>query len=199
MSLSGPLAVISSYNTDLPSRRTGRLIVATDYTHPDAAVENCAWFRSKNLPFVMGTTGYDVAAAHAAIGPDLYAVLAPNMGKPIVLFQAMLEHAACAPHTRAHTHARARAHALSTAHTLSPRDHMCWHAAATYPGALAGYKLRIVESHQAGKADTSGTAKAVAGSLAKLNASDFGVHDIEMVREPAEQKSRMGVATPVNL
>ena len=74
----------------------GRLIVATDYTHPDAAVENCGWFRSKNVPFVMGTTGYDVEAAHAAIGPDLYAVLAPNMGKPIVLFQAMLEHAACA-------------------------------------------------------------------------------------------------------
>ena len=66
-------------------------------------------------------------------------------------------------------------------------------AAATYPGALAGYKLHIVESHQADKADTSGTAKAVAGSLAQLNASDFGVGDIEMVREPAEQASRMGV------
>lgn len=75
----------------------GRLIIASDYTHPDAAVENCAWFRSKNVPFVMGTTGYDVDAARAAIGPDLYAVLAPNMGKPIVLFQAMLEHAASAP------------------------------------------------------------------------------------------------------
>lgn len=65
--------------------------------------------------------------------------------------------------------------------------------AATYPGALAGYNLHIVESHQAGKADTSGTAKAVAGSLAKLNGSDFGVDDIEMVREPSEQASRMGV------
>ena len=75
----------------------GRLIVAADYTHPDAAVENCAWYRAKNVPFVMGTTGYDTEAARAAIGPDLYAVLAPNMGKPIVLFQAMLEHAACAP------------------------------------------------------------------------------------------------------
>jgi hypothetical protein len=75
----------------------GRLIVAADYTHPDAAVENCAWYRTKNVPFVMGTTGYDTEAARAAIGPDLYAVLAPNMGKPIVLFQAMLEHAACAP------------------------------------------------------------------------------------------------------
>ena len=74
----------------------GRLIIAADYTHPDAAVENCAWYRERNVPFVMGTTGYDVAAAHDAIGPDLYAVLAPNMGKPIVLFQSMLEHAACA-------------------------------------------------------------------------------------------------------
>lgn len=58
---------------------------------------------------------------------------------------------------------------------------------ATYPGALSGYKLQIVESHQSGKADTSGTAKAVADSLAKLNASGFGVEDIEMVRDPPAQ------------
>jgi hypothetical protein len=72
------------------------VFVGQDYTHPDAAVENCAWYRDRNIPFVMGTTGYDVEAARAAIGPDLYAVLAPNMGKPIVLFQSMLEHAASA-------------------------------------------------------------------------------------------------------
>ena len=136
----------------------GRLIIAADYTHPDAAVANCGWYREKNLPFVMGTTGYDIDAARAAIGPELYAVLAPNMGKPIVLIQAMLDH-----------------------------------AASTYPGALAGYDLSIVESHQKGKADTSGTAKALAASLATLNSSDFGLEDIEMVREPPEQAARMGV------
>lgn len=82
--------------TRVEEAAAGRLIIAADYTHPDAAVENCAWYRERNIPFVMGTTGYDVEAARAAIGPDLYAVLAPNMGKPIVLFQSMLEHAACA-------------------------------------------------------------------------------------------------------
>jgi hypothetical protein len=46
------------------------------------------------MPFVMGTTGYDEEACRAAIGEDHYAVLAPNMGKPIVLFQSMLKHAA---------------------------------------------------------------------------------------------------------
>lgn len=99
------------------------------------------------------------------------------VGKPIVLFQAMLKH-----------------------------------AAETYPGALAGFKLSVVESHQKGKADTSGTAKAVVASMAELNSSDFGVvrccvlyvcdrahhtwtaqDDIEMIREPPEQLQRMGV------
>jgi len=43
----------------------------------------------------------------------LFAVIAPNMGKQIVAFQAMF-----------------------------------MQAAASYPGAFAGYKLRVVESHQ---------------------------------------------------
>ena len=40
--------------------------------------------------------------------------------------------------------------------------------AKEFPGAFAGYNLQVTESHQRTKADTSGTAKAVVGSLQKL-------------------------------
>jgi hypothetical protein len=59
-------------------------------------------------------------------------------------------------------------------------------AAASFPGAFAGYKLRVVESHQSSKKDTSGTAKAVVASLNDLGLQ-FDVADIEKVREPSQQ------------
>ena len=40
--------------------------------------------------------------------------------------------------------------------------------AEQFPGSFEGYTLRVVESHQSSKADTSGTAKAVSASLATL-------------------------------
>ena len=40
--------------------------------------------------------------------------------------------------------------------------------AQQFPGAFAGYTLRVVESHQRTKADTSGTAKAIVASFQKL-------------------------------
>lgn len=40
--------------------------------------------------------------------------------------------------------------------------------AEQFPGAFSGYTLAVTESHQRTKADTSGTAKAVVGSLRKL-------------------------------
>ena len=40
--------------------------------------------------------------------------------------------------------------------------------AEEFPGAFAGYTLEVTESHQASKADTSGTAKAVVASFQKL-------------------------------
>lgn len=42
--------------------------------------------------------------------------------------------------------------------------------AQQFPGAFSGYKLEVTESHQRQKADTSGTAKAVVASIAKLGA-----------------------------
>lgn len=65
---------------DIEAAAAGRRIIAIDYTHPDVAVDNAAWYRSRAIPFVMGTTGYDMDACRAAIGDDHYAVLAPNMG-----------------------------------------------------------------------------------------------------------------------
>jgi 4-hydroxy-tetrahydrodipicolinate reductase len=40
--------------------------------------------------------------------------------------------------------------------------------AEKFPGCFSGYSLRVVESHQRTKADTSGTAKAVVASLQKM-------------------------------
>ena len=68
--------------------------------------------------------------------------------------------------------------------------------AQDFPGAFAGYALRVVESHQATKADTSGTAKAVSASLAALvgDAAGFDAERIEKVREPAAQLAGGGAS-----
>lgn len=42
--------------------------------------------------------------------------------------------------------------------------------AESFPGAFAGYRLEVTESHQRTKVDTSGTAKAVVESFRKLGA-----------------------------
>ena len=56
--------------------------------------------------------------------------------------------------------------------------------ATKYPGAFAGYKLTVTESHQKTKADTSGTAKAVIDSIQKLAAdTSFTNDDITMLRD----------------
>lgn len=65
-------------------------------------------------------------------------------------------------------------------------------AADNFPNALKGYKLEIIESHQAGKEDTSGTAKAMVAYFNALGIP-FTVDQIVMVREPDIQRM-MGVA-----
>jgi 4-hydroxy-tetrahydrodipicolinate reductase len=84
---------------------------------------------------------------------SIAAVIAPNMAKQIVGFQAMMEHAANA-----------------------------------YPNLFLGYTLEIKESHQQGKADTSGTAKAMVGYFNRLGLS-FTEADIVKERNPEQQKS----------
>jgi 4-hydroxy-tetrahydrodipicolinate reductase len=60
--------------------------------------------------------------------------------------------------------------------------------ATSYPESFGGYQLSVVESHQKTKADTSGTAKAVVGSLIQLSGDEtFDVeNDIEMIRDDEE-------------
>lgn len=58
--------------------------------------------------------------------------------------------------------------------------------ATKYPSAFAGYKLKVVESHQKTKADTSGTAKAVIDSIKKLSDDNFTYDDITMIRDDNE-------------
>jgi 4-hydroxy-tetrahydrodipicolinate reductase len=65
--------------------------------------------------------------------------------------------------------------------------------AAAFPGAFAGYTLDVVESHQRNKADTSGTAKAVVASFARLGALGASEGGITKVRERVAQLEVMGV------
>ncbi|MCK5040138.1 MAG: dihydrodipicolinate reductase [Candidatus Aenigmarchaeota archaeon] len=126
--------------------------ISVDYTHPNAVNENAEFYCSNRLPFVMGTTGGDRDVLEkTVVDSDNVAVIAPNMAKQIVAFQAMLEY-----------------------------------AANTFPDAFKGYTLEIAESHQNGKADTSGTAKAMIGYFNQLGLP-FTKDQIKMIRAPDEQ------------
>ncbi len=63
--------------------------------------------------------------------------------------------------------------------------------AQNFPNAFTGFEMQVKESHQQGKADTSGTAKAMVAYFNQLGIP-FGVNEIKMVREPAEQLA-MGI------
>jgi 4-hydroxy-tetrahydrodipicolinate reductase len=132
--------------------------IAVDYTHPSAVNDNAACYCRHRLPFVMGTTGGDrVTLVNTVEHTENSAVIAPNMAKQIVGFQAM----------------------------------MAW-AASTFPDLFKGYTLTIRESHQQGKADTSGTAKAMVGYFNTLGL-DFSADDIQMERDPARQAAIWGI------
>ena len=133
-------------------------LIAVDFTHPTAVNANAAFYAAQRIPFVMGTTGGDRAALHATVeASTIAAVIAPNMAKQIVGFQAMLEY-----------------------------------AAVSFPGLFTGYRLRVRESHQQGKADTSGTAKAAVQAFKRLGVA-FDAAQIEMERDPGIQKESWGI------
>lgn len=59
-----------------------------------------------------------------------------------------------------------------------------------FPAAFNGYTLDIVESHQNGKADTSGTAKAMLTYFNKLKGGNpLDVEEIQKLRTAPEQKA----------
>jgi 4-hydroxy-tetrahydrodipicolinate reductase len=75
-------------------KRVGRFI-AVDYTHPTAVNTNARFYTRHDIPFVMGTTGGDRQALEACVSRARFpAVIAPNMAKQIVGFQAMMAFAA---------------------------------------------------------------------------------------------------------
>ena len=59
--------------------------------------------------------------------------------------------------------------------------------AGEFPGSFDGYTLRVQESHQSTKADTSGTAKALSATLATLTGAPFSDEQIEQVRDRPAQ------------
>ena len=142
---------------DSVKKAEGRFL-CVDYSHPGAVNDNASFYCDNGLPFVMGTTGGDrTILVDTVKASDVAAVIAPNMGKQIVAFQAMMEY-----------------------------------AAETFPGVFKGYSLEIKESHQQGKADTSGTAKAMIGYFNRLG-TPFEKDQIVMERDPVVQQSKLGV------
>ncbi|MFH2092841.1 MAG: dihydrodipicolinate reductase [Pseudomonadota bacterium] len=128
--------------------------ISIDYTHPSAVNSNAIFYTQNQLPFVMGTTGGDRHALEQVVNQALTpAVIAPNMAKQIVGFQAMMAY-----------------------------------GAQTFPGLFKGYRLSVKESHQNGKADTSGTARAMVQYFNDMGI-DFDVDQIQMERDPIVQEN----------
>jgi len=134
------------------------LFLSADYTHPSAVNSNAEFYCRHGLPFVMGTTGGNRQGLEETVRTSsTLGVIAPNMAKQIVGFQAMMEY-----------------------------------AANTFPDLFKGYSLEIKESHQKGKADTSGTAKAMVRYFTSLGLA-FEENDIKKERDPDIQKTIWGI------
>jgi len=133
-------------------------LVMIDFTLPGAVNDNAAFYGENQIPFVMGTTGGDrEKLIEDTIASGTYAVIAPQMGKQVVAFQAMLEF-----------------------------------MADSFPGAFSGYKLDVTESHQRTKVDTSGTAKDVVKSFAKLG-SPIKEASIQKIRDVQTQQDKLQI------
>ena len=144
-------AILAIKDTEAP-------FLSVDYTHPSAVNSNADFYCRHGLHFLMGTTGGERRSLEETVRKSsAVAVIAPNMAKQIVGFQAMMEY-----------------------------------AAQTFPDLFKGYSLRIKESHQHGKADTSGTAKAMVGYFNRLGLS-FPEADITKERDPNVQKNVWGI------
>lgn len=64
--------------------------------------------------------------------------------------------------------------------------------ATEFPGGCGQSKMQVRESHQQGKRDTSGTAKALVGSFQELGI-DFDVASIVRIRDPEQQQAGLGI------
>jgi len=139
-------------------KKTSGAFLSVDFTHPSAVKANAEFYCRCGLPFVMGTTGGNRQNLEAkVVSSSIAAVIAPNMAKQIVGFQAMMEY-----------------------------------AADNFPDLFKGYTLEVKESHQKGKADTSGTAKAMVGYFNRLGIA-YSTDDISQIRDPRVQRSQWGI------
>ena len=69
--------------------------IIVDFTQPKSVNRNAELYCQCEVPFVMGTTGGDRELLRETVeNSDISAVVAPNMAKQIVAFQAMMEYAA---------------------------------------------------------------------------------------------------------
>ncbi|KAG9446730.1 hypothetical protein H6P81_012858 [Aristolochia fimbriata] len=64
--------------------------------------------------------------------------------------------------------------------------------AEKFPGVFSGYTLQVMESHQAGKLDLSGTAKAVISCFQKMGVK-FQLDEVQQIRDPKVQVEMVGV------
>jgi 4-hydroxy-tetrahydrodipicolinate reductase len=134
------------------------LFLIVDFSLPPAVNSNAEFYCKHGTHFVMGTTGGDRKLLEdTVLASSISAVIAPNMAKQIVGFQAMMEY-----------------------------------ASKTFPDLFKGYSLEIKESHQKGKADTSGTAKAMVRYFNSLGLP-FAEENITKERDPEIQKNVMGI------
>jgi len=132
--------------------------LSVDFSLPPAVNSNAEFYCKHGLPFVMGTTGGDRKGLEdTVLASSISAVIAPNMAKQIVGFQAMMEY-----------------------------------AAKKFPDLFKGYSLEIKESHQKGKADTSGTAKAMVRYFNSLGLP-FTQEEINKERDREIQKDVLGI------
>lgn len=70
-------------------------LMMIDFTVPDAVNPNAELYCQHRVPFVMGTTGGNREKLLDAVQQaKLFAVIAPQMGKQVVAFQAMMQHMA---------------------------------------------------------------------------------------------------------
>jgi 4-hydroxy-tetrahydrodipicolinate reductase len=132
--------------------------IVVDYTHPSAVEGNVEFYTQNKIPFVLGTTGGNYEKVEdMVVSSSTPAVVAPNMGLPIVAITAMLD----------------------------------W-ASKEFPGVFRDYALNVKESHQEGKADTSGTAKDLVSRFQALGA-DFSESDLKMCRDAKVQSEEWGI------
>lgn len=94
---SGSIKLVTPTNreeTVLKIKETYSPFITVDFTLPAGVNENAIFYCKHCLPFVMGTTGGNRDLLEKAIqSSPISAVIAPNMVKQIVGFQAMMEYA----------------------------------------------------------------------------------------------------------